>query len=162
MGNCRQFTQKDLSTIYLQNIWGNLGTVEQLLDNDSGVQDNSDQQKDACTLDELCLSYTTCTVSFRMNPKLSLPPPPPLLHSYDDPKVLHLKTFSDKFLMCELEQQRFSKITSVSLGWLAWPLAWVVEGNIGVVGQMHLGKPALILSVIACTCMGPPWHSMLL
>jgi histone deacetylase complex subunit SAP18 len=53
-----QFVQKGLSTVYSWDTLGDLGTIEQLLDNDSGdcgVQDSSDRQKDVCMLDELCL-----------------------------------------------------------------------------------------------------------
>jgi hypothetical protein len=40
-------------TVYSRDTLGDLGTVEQLLDDDSAVQDSSDRQKDARTLDEL-------------------------------------------------------------------------------------------------------------
>ena len=52
-GNRGQFAQKDLGTVYSRDTLGDLGTVERLLDDDSAVQDSSDRQKDARTLDEL-------------------------------------------------------------------------------------------------------------
>ncbi|KAI9462052.1 histone deacetylase complex protein [Russula earlei] len=52
-GNRGQFAQKDLGTVYSRDTLGDLGTVEQLLDDDSAAQDSSDRQKDARTLDEL-------------------------------------------------------------------------------------------------------------
>ncbi|KAN0126381.1 Sin3 associated polypeptide p18 (SAP18) domain containing protein [Russula decolorans] len=52
-GNRGQFAQKDLGTVYSRDTLGDLGTVERLLEDDSGVQDSSDRQKDARTLDEL-------------------------------------------------------------------------------------------------------------
>lgn len=52
-GNRGQFAQKDLGTVYSRDTLGDLGTVEQLVDDDSAMQDSSDRQKDARTLDEL-------------------------------------------------------------------------------------------------------------
>ncbi|KAH9986133.1 Sin3 associated polypeptide p18-domain-containing protein [Russula vinacea] len=52
-GNRGQFAQKDLGTVYSRDTLGESGTVEQLLDDDSAVQDSADRQKDARTLDEL-------------------------------------------------------------------------------------------------------------
>ncbi|KAI0272838.1 Sin3 associated polypeptide p18-domain-containing protein [Russula aff. rugulosa BPL654] len=52
-GNRGQFAQKDLGIVYSRDTLGDLGTAERLLDDDSGVQDSSDRQKDARTLDEL-------------------------------------------------------------------------------------------------------------
>src|SRR6266850_1809080 len=51
-GNRGLFAQKDLGTVYSRDTLGDLGTVEQLLEDDR-VQDNSERQKDARTLDEL-------------------------------------------------------------------------------------------------------------
>ncbi|KAF8464189.1 hypothetical protein DFH94DRAFT_397979 [Russula ochroleuca] len=52
-GNRGQFAQKDLGTVYSRDTLGESGTAEQLLDDDSAVQDSADRQKDARTLDEL-------------------------------------------------------------------------------------------------------------
>ena len=52
-GNRGLFAQKELGTVYSRDTLGDLGTVEQLLDDDGAAQDSSDRQKDARTLDEL-------------------------------------------------------------------------------------------------------------
>jgi histone deacetylase complex subunit SAP18 len=52
-GNRGQFALKDLGTVYSRDTLGDLGTVERLLDDDDTVQDSSDRQKEARTLDEL-------------------------------------------------------------------------------------------------------------
>ncbi|KAI0284868.1 Sin3 associated polypeptide p18-domain-containing protein [Russula brevipes] len=52
-GNRGQFALKDLGVVYSRDTLGDLGTVEQLLDDDTAAQDNAARQKDARTLDEL-------------------------------------------------------------------------------------------------------------
>ncbi|KAI0245873.1 Sin3 associated polypeptide p18-domain-containing protein [Lactifluus subvellereus] len=52
-GNRGQFAQKDLGVVYSRDTLGDLGTVEQLLDDDIAAQESSGRQKDARTLDEL-------------------------------------------------------------------------------------------------------------
>jgi len=52
-GNRGQFAQKDLGVVYSRDTLGDLGTVEQLLDDDIAAQESLGRQKDARTLDEL-------------------------------------------------------------------------------------------------------------
>ncbi|KAH9971396.1 Sin3 associated polypeptide p18-domain-containing protein [Lactifluus volemus] len=52
-GNRGQFAQKDLGVIYSRDTLGDIGTVEQLLEDDIAMQESSERQRDARTLDEL-------------------------------------------------------------------------------------------------------------
>jgi histone deacetylase complex subunit SAP18 len=52
-GNRGQFAQKDLGVIYSRDTLGDIGTVEQLLEDDITTQESSERQRDARTLDEL-------------------------------------------------------------------------------------------------------------
>jgi histone deacetylase complex subunit SAP18 len=52
-GNRGQFALKDLGVVYSRDTLGDLGTVEQLLDDDTAAQDSAARQKEARTLDEL-------------------------------------------------------------------------------------------------------------
>lgn len=83
-GNRGQFAQKDLGTVYSRDTLGDLGTVERLLDDDSAVQDNSDRQRDARTLDELRFvpgDYLCVSVMLPKNLQANFPTDSPALKS---------------------------------------------------------------------------------